>query len=67
MTTRHNLNRRQFLGTAAVAASGLSLSANATERPSRPQGKPPLVAGGGRPRVGCLSWCFHSLSPAADP
>ena len=51
-------NRRQFLQTAAIAASGLSLSANATEPQSLPQGKP---------RVGCLSWCFHSLSPAADP
>jgi sugar phosphate isomerase/epimerase len=58
MKTRLNLNRRQLLQTAAIAASGLSLSAEATEPPSRPQGKP---------RVGCLSWCFHSLSPAADP
>lgn len=21
----------------------------------------------GKPKVGCLSWCFHDLSPAADP
>ena len=56
--TRLDLNRRQFLQNTAIAVSGLSLSAKATEPPSLLQGKP---------RVGCLSWCFHSLSPAADP
>lgn len=25
------------------------------------------ASGRGRPKVGCLSWCFHDLSPAADP
>lgn len=58
MNTRFDLNRRQLLQTAAIAATGLSLSAEAAEPPSRSQGKP---------RVGCLSWCFHSLSPGADP
>jgi sugar phosphate isomerase/epimerase len=58
MKTRLDLNRRQFLQTAAIAASGLSLSAVAAESPSPSPGKP---------RVGCLSWCFHDLSPAADP
>lgn len=24
-------------------------------------------AGQGRPQVGCLSWCFHDLTPGADP
>ncbi len=53
-----DLNRRHFLQTAALAASGLSLPATATEQPPRAQGKP---------KVGCLSWCFHSLAPTADP
>jgi hypothetical protein len=51
-------NRREFLRTAALAAAGLSLPATAAQGPSRSQGKP---------RVGCLSWCFHDLSPGADP
>lgn len=58
MKTRLDLSRRQFLQTAAIAASGPSLSTTAAEPPSRPQGNP---------KVGCLSWCFHDLSPAADP
>ena len=59
MKTRLDLNRRQFLQTAAVAASGLSLAtAPAAESASRSPGKP---------KIGCLSWCFHDLSPAADP
>jgi sugar phosphate isomerase/epimerase len=63
MNTRLDLNRRQFLHTAAVTASGLSLPAAAAAQPSsRPQN-----ANRGKPKVGCLSWCFHSLSPGADP
>jgi sugar phosphate isomerase/epimerase len=58
MKTRLDLNRRQFLQNAAIAVSGMSLSATEAETPSRPQGKP---------QVGCLSWCFHNLSPAVDP
>ena len=53
-----NLNRRQLLQTAAIAASGLSLPTMAAGASPRPQGKP---------RIGCLSWCFHNLSPGADP
>jgi sugar phosphate isomerase/epimerase len=52
------MNRREFLQTAAVAASALPLAAPAAQTSSPVQGKP---------RVGCLSWCFHSLAPAADP
>ncbi|MFH1716035.1 MAG: sugar phosphate isomerase/epimerase [Planctomycetota bacterium] len=58
MRTPFNLNRRQLLQTAALAASGLSLPATAAGQSSRAQGKP---------KVGCLSWCFHNLTPAADP
>jgi len=66
MRTPVELNRRQLLQTAAVAASGLSLPATAAEPSSRAQGKPAgRVAG--KPKVGCLSWCFHSLTPGADP
>jgi sugar phosphate isomerase/epimerase len=52
------MNRRQFLQTAALAASGTSLPATSAQSSSRPRGKP---------KVGCLSWCFHSLTAGADP
>ena len=52
------MNRRQFLQTAALAASGLSLPAVAAQ---------PAARGQGKIKVGCLSWCFHPLSAGADP
>jgi sugar phosphate isomerase/epimerase len=52
------MNRRQFLKNAALATSSLPLAAAAAQVPSDTQVKP---------RIGCLSWCFHSLSPGADP
>ena len=51
------MNRREFLQTAALA-SALPLSTSTSQPASPAQGKP---------KVGCLSWCFHPLSPAADP
>jgi hypothetical protein len=51
------MNRRQFLQTAALAASTVPPTTGVAES-SRPAGKP---------KVGCLSWCFHSLTAGADP
>lgn len=58
MKTQLDLNRRQFIQTAALAAAGLSLPATAAQ---------PSTRGSGKIKVGCLSWCFHSLSAGADP
>jgi len=58
MTTQLEMNRRQFLQTTALAAAAaplLSAGADAT------------VEGKGKPKVGCLSWCFHDFSPGVDP
>ena len=52
------MNRRQFLQNAALATSALPLTTASAQSQSHAQGKP---------KVGCLSWCFHSLGPAADP
>ena len=52
------VNRRHFLQTTAMAAATLPLAALAADSPP---------AAKGRPRVGCLSWCFHDLSPGVDP
>src|SRR5688572_21691628 len=27
----------------------------------------PTARPNGRPRIGCVSWCFHSFAPGADP
>lgn len=52
------MNRRQFLQNVALATSALPLTTVAAQQ------QPPAR---GKPKVGCLSWCFHSLGPAADP
>ncbi len=58
MNARPPLNRRQFLQTTALTAAALSTGAAAAEPSANPKGKP---------KVGCLSWCFHDLSRGADP
>jgi sugar phosphate isomerase/epimerase len=68
MKTLFGLNRRQFLYTAAVGAAGISL-AGVTE--SRSTGGKTAPGSGeatsAQIKVGCLSWCFHSLTAGADP
>src|ERR1051326_104715 len=57
MKSPHGFNRRQFIGLTTAAALPLL---NATAEPLSPS--PPKKI-----QVGCLSWCFHSLGPSADP
>ncbi len=59
MNAEPRLNRRDFLRNAALAAAALPLVTAVAE--------PPATGTPGRPKVGCLSWCFHDLTPAADP
>jgi sugar phosphate isomerase/epimerase len=47
------VSRREFLGATALAAASTALASAATAQ--------------GKPKVGCLSWCFHNLSPGATP
>ncbi len=56
MNTRPEMNRRQFLHASALAAAALPFVTAAAEPRSA-----------GQIKVGCLSWCFHSLSAGADP
>lgn len=58
MSNQPPLNRRQFLGATAFATAALPFLTRAAESTSTRSGKI---------QVGCLSWCFHSLGPAADP
>ena len=51
------VNRRHFLQTTALAAA-LPLAALGADAPPAAKGKP---------KVGCLSWCFHDFSPGVDP
>lgn len=58
MRNEPSLSRRQFLRTTTLATAALPLSIQAAESTSpRP----------GKIQVGCVSWCFHGLGPAADP
>ncbi len=53
-----SLSRRQFLEVTAAAMAAAPFLAHAAESsPGRP----------GKIQLGCVSWCFHSLGPAADP
>jgi sugar phosphate isomerase/epimerase len=54
----HFQNRRQFLQTTALATAALPLLAADSDAPASNKGKP---------KVGCLSWCFHDFSPGVDP
>ena len=59
MNPHTDLTRRQFIQTTALAAA-LPLAASGAE-PSSP------AVPKGKPKVGCLSWCFHDFSPGVDP
>ena len=52
------MNRRHFLQATALTTAALPFVGNTAERPARASGST---------KVGCLSWCFHDLSPAVDP
>ena len=56
--TGPSISRRGFLAASALAVPGLSWVAQGAD-----------AAPGNRAsiKIGCLSWCFHNLSPAADP
>jgi sugar phosphate isomerase/epimerase len=56
MSHQSILNRRQFLQMTAMAALPVLSGAAETTPSQRP-----------KIQVGCLSWCFHSLGPTADP
>src|SRR3974377_677058 len=58
MSTQTQINRRQFLQTTALAAAAVPLL-NPTVGGA--------AEGKGKPKVGCLSWCFHDFSPGVDP
>ncbi|MBU6399232.1 MAG: sugar phosphate isomerase/epimerase [Verrucomicrobia bacterium] len=52
------LNRRQFLQTTTLATAAWPFLSTGAEPPTPRAGKP---------KVGCLSWCFHDFSPGVDP
>ncbi len=55
--------RRDFLARAAAAAGALVVGGPGTEAAAADT----PTARAGRPRIGCLSWNFHSLSAGASP
>ena len=52
------MNRRQFLQDVALTTSALPLT-RALAEPQSPARR--------KIKIGCLSWCFHNLTPAANP
>jgi sugar phosphate isomerase/epimerase len=58
MNNRFYVNRRRFLQTTALAAVAMPLMTTGADLSTNLKGKP---------KVGCLSWCFHDFSPGADP
>jgi len=52
------MNRRDFVKVTSLATAALPLTLGAAE---------PAPAATGKPKVGCLSWCFHDFSPGVDP
>jgi sugar phosphate isomerase/epimerase len=58
MNDSRQLNRRRFLETTLLAAAALPLVTSADQ---------PAANNRGKPKVGCLSWCFHDFSPGVDP
>ena len=61
-------SRREFL-LGAAGALGLfeSLPATAPAAAAASAASPSATAAAGQPRIGCVSWCFHSFEPGADP
>lgn len=61
MNNSSDLSRRNFLkaaaGTVALGAASIK-KANAETKPANKKT---------RPKVGCVSWCFHGFGSAADP
>ncbi|HEV2391581.1 MAG TPA: TIM barrel protein [Verrucomicrobiae bacterium] len=60
MNTPTTLNRRDFLRVTALATAAMPLASSAANSPEPAPAK-------GKPKVGCLSWCFHDFSPGVDP
>jgi sugar phosphate isomerase/epimerase len=61
------MRRREFVS--ALGLGGYSWIARAAHAPVKafPMGSPPDEAEGGRVKIGCVSWNFHSLGPGAHP
>lgn len=59
MTLSNSPSRRQFIRAAALTTALLPLAELTAAAPAS--------GARGKPKVGCLSWCFHDLSPGANP
>ena len=62
------MKRRDFFSVAGLgAASLLSDGASASTILSAASPEVPEPAAQGRPKIGCVSWCFHTLAPGGHP
>lgn len=49
------------------AAAGTAIATAAAEGTAPAFARPAVAGAPGRPKVGCVSWCFHSFDGGADP
>lgn len=68
--TGTEMNRREFVkaaaGRAAQTAAGAAILSGCAGPGTAPQDNP-FIGKGGRPRIGCVSWCFHSFRGGTSP
>src|ERR1700758_2327115 len=59
------MRRREFIPTLGLGGSFLIARARSLAASHLSESSPPV--GGGRPKLGSVSWNFHSLAPGAHP
>ena len=62
------MQRREFISVLGVGGPWLLGNADRVPTPRPDQPAPPGdQAGHQRPKIGCVSWCFHTLAPGGHP
>src|SRR5215472_9177792 len=62
------MQRREFISVLGVGGPWLLGNADRVPTPRPDQPAPPGdQAGQQRPKIGCVSWCFHTLAPGGHP
>jgi len=62
------MQRREFISVLGMGGPLLLGNANRLPEPRLGQPTPPGdQAGQQRPKIGCVSWCFHTLAPGGHP
>ena len=60
------MKRRDFVSALGLGAP-LLMESISTLTAGQPSSPPQTQTGKGRPKIGCVSWCFHTLAPGGHP